>query len=73
MNQRHQELATQVVNAFRDTLDVVVQESVGEGHFEKLHQLICDALAEELQTTAERVQGLFRELEMGMDRPELEL
>lgn len=73
MNQRHQDLATKVVSAFRDTLNTEVQESVGEAHFQKLHHLICDALAEELQTTAERVKVLFRELETGMDRPELEL
>ena len=73
MNQRHQDLATQVVNAFRATLDAATQDSVGDSHFQNLHQLICDALAEELQTAAERVRDLFQELETGMDRPELEL
>lgn len=73
MNQRHQHLATEVVNTFRGTLETAAQESVGEQGFEELHQLVCKALAVELRTTLERGQALLHELEAGVDRPELEL
>lgn len=73
MNQRHQHLATEVVNAFRDTLESAAHEAVGEHGFEELHQLICKALAVELHTTLERAQALLHELEAGVDRPQLEL
>jgi hypothetical protein len=73
MSNHHQELADQVVTAFRGHLDSAEQERIGEARFRELHQLVCEALSVERQTITDRVQGLLRELRREIEKPELEL
>ena len=73
MNQRHEDLANQVVSGFRANLESGEQEIIGDARFQGLHRLICEALAQELQTAASRVEGLVRELRAEIDKPELGL
>jgi adenine deaminase len=54
MSNRHQELADQVLAAFREHFDPAEQESIGEVRFRELHLLVCEALSAELEATAER-------------------
>ena len=73
MNQRHEDLANQVVTAFRARLDEVGQQCIGEAHFQELRRLICEALAQELQSAAGRVEQLVQELRGEIEKPELGL
>lgn len=73
MNQRHENLANEVVNGFRAKLEGGEQESIGDARFKELHRLICEALAQELQTAARRVDKLVQELRAEIEKPEIEL
>ena len=73
MSNHHQELADEVVAAFRTHFEPAEQESIGEARFRELHQLVCEALSAELVTTTDQVQKLLQELRKEVDRPELEL
>jgi hypothetical protein len=73
MSNRHQELADQVIPAFREHFAPAEQESIGEVRFRELHLLICEALSVELQTTTDRVQDLLKEMRKDVEKQELEL
>jgi hypothetical protein len=73
MNQRHQELANQLVSAFRSGLDDAAQAQIGEAGFKRLHALACGALSQELDTLSGRLEGLLHELRTEVERPELGL
>jgi hypothetical protein len=73
MSYHHQELADQVVAAFRKHFEPAEQESIGEARFRELHQLVCEALSAELETITDQVQELLQELRKEVDRPALEL
>ena len=73
MNQRHIELADQVVSTFRSNLDSQLRERIGQAGFEHLHVLICEALSEELGTVAGRVEALLTDLRAEIEKPEIEL
>jgi hypothetical protein len=73
MNQRHQELADHVLNVFRSKLESADQERIGESRFQDLHGLIREALSEELEVVAGRVEALLKELRVEIEKPELEL
>ena len=73
MSNRHQELADQVVAAFRKHFDPAEQELIGEVRFRELHRMVCEALSAELESTTDRVQGLLQELRKEVEKTELEL
>jgi hypothetical protein len=73
MSNRHQALADQVVTAFRDLFDEQEQARIGDARFQDLHAIVCEALSEELDATAERIQGLLEELRTEAEKRELEL
>jgi transposase len=73
MSNRHHALADKVVAAFRERLDADEQARIGEARFGDLHALVCEALAEELDATTERVRALLRELHSELEKRELEL
>lgn len=73
MNQRHQELANQIVAAFRSGLDDAARAQIGEAGFKRLHALVCEALSQELDTISGRLEGLLHELRTEVERPELGL
>ena len=73
MNQRHQELADQVLTAFRSDLEETDQQRIGEARFQTLHGLICEALSDELELVSGRVEAVVKELRAEIDKPELEL
>jgi hypothetical protein len=73
MSDHHQELADQVVAAFRGHLNSAEQETIGEARFRELHELVCEALSAERETINDRVQELLQDLRKEIERPELEL
>lgn len=73
MNQRHQQLADEVLAAFRAGLEEPERQRIGEARFAQLHALVGEALAKELDTVSGRLERLLSELRAGIERPELEL
>jgi len=73
MSNRHQELADQVVAAFRKHFDPAEQELIGEVRFRELHFMVDEALSTELESITDRVQGLLQELRKEVEKTELEL
>ena len=73
MNQRHQNLADQVLTAFRSELDETDRQRIGEARLQRLHALICEALSDELELVSGRVEAVVKELRAEIDRPALEL
>jgi urease accessory protein UreH len=73
MNQRHQELADEVLAEFRSKLEASDQAHIGEARFGELHGLVCEALAEELEAVTNRVAALAQDLRAEIDKPPIEL
>ena len=73
MSNHHQEVANQVVAAFRKLLEPAEQELIGEVRFRELHLMVCHALSTELESVTDRVERLVQELRKEVEKPELEL
>jgi transposase len=73
MSNRHHALADKVVAAFRDRLEAAEQGRIGEARFRELHEIVCEALSEELDATTERIAALLKELRAEVEKRELEL
>jgi len=73
MSDHHQELANQVVAAFRKLFQPAEQELIGEVRFRELHRLVREALSAELESITDQVQERLRELRNEVEKPELGL
>ncbi|MEA3277327.1 MAG: hypothetical protein U9Q81_19010 [Pseudomonadota bacterium] len=68
-----EELAKEVIAAFRAELDEGVRAQISERQFEFLELLVKDAVAGGIHDAAERVEKLGRELRSEAGTPEIEL
>ena len=73
MTDRHQELATQVVEAFKAKLSEAARGHISAAQFEELNFMIREALSVEREATTALVEELLGKLRAGIERPELEL
>jgi len=73
MTNRHQRLATQVVDAFKESLDETSLASLSPAQLDTLTQLVEEALSDELQVAIEHIEGLARELRTHLEHKEIEL
>lgn len=73
MTDRHQELATRVVEAFKANLGEAARGHISAAQFEDLNLMIREALSEEREATAALLEELLRKLRADIERPELEL
>ncbi|UCE88939.1 MAG: hypothetical protein JSW10_11610 [Pseudomonadota bacterium] len=73
MTDGHRALADKVVEAFRSSLSETARAALGESDYDKLAQIISEALSEELNSAAEIVDDAARRLRAAVERPELEL
>lgn len=71
MNNRHQEQAKKIVEAFKDTLDESVRQQIPAEQFNVLVLMIKEAMGEELCVAAERIENVLRELRAESDKLEL--
>jgi hypothetical protein len=73
MSQRHQQLADNVLAAFRENLGDEEQRRIGEAAFQQLHSLILEALSLELDHVSSQMEALLQTLRAEIDKPSLEL
>ncbi len=73
MSQRHQQLADNVVAAFRVKLNDEEQRRIGEAAFQHLHNLVLEALSLELDHVSGQMEALLQTLRAETDKPSLEL
>ena len=73
MTEQHRTLAEKVVDAFRSSLNESARTALGESDYDKLAQIMSEALSEELNSAAEIVDDAARRLRAAVERPELEL
>ena len=73
MTDQKRALAEKVVEAFRSSLSEPARVALGEPDYDKLAQIISEALSEELNNAAEIVDDAARRLRAAVERPELEL
>jgi hypothetical protein len=73
MSQRHQQLADNVLVAFRENLGDEDRRCIGEAAFQQLHGLILEALSLELDHVSGQMEALLQTLRADIDKPSLEL
>ena len=73
MSQRHQQLADNVLIAFRERLSDEEQQRIGEAGFQHLHGLILEALSLELDHVSGQMETLVQTLRSETEKPLLEL
>lgn len=71
MSNRHQELASRIVENFQDSLDENIRQQIPDNQFNVLTLMIREALGNELSTAAERIESVVRGLRAESDKPEL--
>ena len=73
MSQRPHQRAQKVVESFKSTLDESARNAVSEGKFDSLKLMIAEAISEELESAAARVDSLAKELRGLSEKQELGL
>ena len=73
MSSLTEELAKEVIAAFKAELDEAARARISEHQFEFLELLVKDAVAGGIHDAAERVERLGRELRRESGTPEIEL
>lgn len=71
MTNRHQDQATKIIEAFKDTLDEDVCQQISDEKFNVLALMIKEAMGEELGVAAELIEDVVRKLRAESDKPEL--
>jgi len=73
MLKRHQDKAAQVVEAFRNNLDVEILQQISDAQFKGLEMMIAEAMGEEMGVAAEMVSEVVTKLRAESERPDLDL
>jgi hypothetical protein len=73
MMKRHQDKAAQIIEAFRNSLDVQLQQQISDAQLKDLEAMIVEAIGEELGIAAERVDQVVKQLRAESERPDLGL
>jgi hypothetical protein len=74
MAHNSQQLAGEVVNAFRELLGEEICGGIGDERFHDLHAMVCDVLAEQSAVILERFEEDLRQLRSELvERRPLEL
>jgi hypothetical protein len=73
MTNHAETIAQQVVTAFKAELDPRVRERITSAQYERLHQLVSNALSQELRDAAEQVEQLVKKFRADAGSPGLEL
>jgi hypothetical protein len=73
MTNRHEILATEVVDAFKNSLDEQTLASLSQTQLGTLAQLVEEALSDELQIAIERIEELAHNLRTQLEHKEIGL
>jgi hypothetical protein len=73
MVKRHEEKAAQIIEAFRNSLDVQVQQQISDAQLRGLELMIVEAMGDELGIAAERVEQVVKQLRTESERLDLGL
>lgn len=73
MTNRHEILAAEVVDAFKNSLDEETLSGLSQTQLDTLAQLVEEALSDELQITIERIEELAHDLRTQLEHKEIEL
>jgi len=73
MTNRHEILAAEVVDAFKNSLDEETLSGLSQTQLDTLAQLVQEALSDELQITIERIEELAHDLRTQLEHKEIEL
>ena len=73
MATQHDALADKVIKAFKASLTAEARDAISTAEFEKLRNMIREALSAELNAAADIVEQAVQRLRAQVDKPELEL
>ena len=74
MSHDPQALANEVVESFKELLDSELQQAIGESHFQALHGMVVEAIANQSEVILELLQQNLEQLKSRMiERRPLEL
>ncbi len=73
MNSQHQERADKVVESFRESLGKDIRDSISENQYQVLSLMICEAIGEELEIAARKMEEVIRNLRAESGKAEIGL
>jgi len=73
MLNRHQDKAAQVVEAFKNSLDVETLQQISDAQFKGLEVMVAEAMGEEMGVAAEMLSELVAKFRAESERPDLDL
>lgn len=73
MVKRHEEKALQIIEAFRNSLDVHVQQDISDAQLKGLEAMIVEAMGDELCIAAEKMEQVVKQLRTESERLDLGL
>jgi len=73
MVKRHEEKALKIIEGFRNSLDVQVQQQITDAQLKGLEAMIVEAMGDEVSIAAEKMEQVIKQLRTESERLDLGL